>query len=160
MSSVRKLSLENTEKFPLLAALLTKGQQFAQEKSKPEVKSEQPGLDKTPKGDSSQEHSVAAAAETAAGAATFAVGQQVILSASKHKDKYNEKKCEIKALLSKKVKLIILEGSAKFEEKTVPMENIRAIPAAKGTPAASAAVKEQKGDEANNALANSLFGDK
>ena len=155
MSSVRKLSPENTEKFPLLAALLTKGQQFAQEKSKPEVKSEQPGPDKTPKDDSSQERSVAG---RAAGAATFAVGQQVILSASKHKDKNNEKKCEIKALLSKKVKLIILEGVAKFEEKTVPTENTRAIPAATGTPTASAAVKEKKGDKANNALADSLFG--
>jgi hypothetical protein len=34
----------------------------------------------------------------------------------------------------------------------------RAIPA-ESTPAASAAVKEKKGDEANNALASSLFGD-
>ena len=55
---------------------------------------------------------------------TFVVGQEVMLLATKHKDKYNKNNYIIKAVLTEKLKLTI---PAKYEDKTVPMESVKLL---------------------------------
>lgn len=142
---MRKVPESKKSEAPTLVALLEKAEAFADE-AKRNVDAE-----------SSAGKGKANAGEPSESEPPFKVGQAVVLHAKKEKDKFDNKKCEVKKVLSQKVTVEIKEGPAIGELKKVPFASVTLCAESQTATASEPKVPEERA--ANEKLASQLFGD-
>ena len=164
VASVRKVPSEKQADFPILTALLAKSNVLL---PPPDSKKKHEIAEKDTQKDKKTE---IAETQNAAGekpdqkpaVPDFQIDQVVVISANKHKEKYDQREGRIVKVLSSKLRVEILSGPAQGEEKDVQKSSVtlkEAVPKKKDSEAEIPKGNDAKAEIAkSNKLAEDLFG--
>ena len=144
------MSNDKKTNFPILATLLSQADTLLTEKDNDKKLEPSKGQPETPN-EKSEAHS-----------AEFEKKQVFILIASKHKDRYDQREAKILKILSSKLRVELLQGPSRGEEKDILKTNVK-LKAKTPEKATTPANKDEKGQSEkvtnnNDNLAEEPFG--
>ena len=155
-STIRKLPEDKESRFHMLKALLSHADSLLAEKDKEKEKNKET-TQVVPEKD------VEDKAEVPVEEIQFEVGMVVILNVQKSKEKYNGREAKILRVLSKKLRVEMITGPCRGEEKVVEKEKVTLAkaPTDLSKPVVVESTKSGGPDsenDKNSKLADSLFG--